>query len=196
MHYQRIRRHGEAGPVWKYRGLPNCTKEGCLIKVHAKGLCQKHYEEWAASEESNRSLCSVEGCDRPVKGRGYCGLHYQRWKKYGDPGTAELKYKYTGQWKTKSGYVIIAFHDHPNADPNGRVYEHVMVMADKLGRPLRKNEKVHHINGVRDDNRPENLELWINSHPSGQRVDDLVNWAFDIIEAYAPWTDKKGLVNV
>jgi hypothetical protein len=104
--------------------------------------------------------------------------------------------KYIGQWKTRGGYVVLAFPDHPNADPHGRVYEHVVVMADKLGRPIRKGESVHHTNGIRDDNRPENLELWVHPHPSGQRVDDILSWAFDIIESYAPWIGKGAVTNV
>lgn len=91
----------------------------------------------------------------------------------------------SGRYITQGGYAMLTGkYDHPNARPNGHIAEHTIVMSEILGRPLRQGENVHHKNGVRDDNRPENLELWIRSQPSGQRPADLVAWASEIIELY------------
>lgn len=74
--------------------------------------------------------------------------------------------------------------EHPKSKKNGYVREHTIVMEKKIGRPLDKNESVHHINGKKDDNRPSNLELWVSSQPPGQRAEDLVNWAKEILKKY------------
>jgi len=57
------------------------------------------------------------------------------------------------------GYVKVICKGHPRADKDGYVFEHILVMEKKLGRFLTRSEHIHHINGIRDDNRPENLTL-------------------------------------
>jgi len=64
------------------------------------------------------------------------------------------------------------------------VMEHRVVMARHLGRPLESDEFVHHRNGCRDDNRIENLELWVRNHPDGQRLTDLLPWATALVDRY------------
>jgi hypothetical protein len=62
--------------------------------------------------------------------------------------------------------------------------EHRIVMEQALGRELYPDENVHHLNGVRNDNRLENLELWTTSQPSGQRVEDKIAWAMGLLRRY------------
>ncbi len=86
---------------------------------------------------------------------------------------------------------MVRVPDHPRAS-GGYVFEHILVMEDILGRHLLPGESVHHRNGVRDDNRPANLELWTRPQPTGIRVSDAIDWAHQILERYTERLNTEG----
>lgn len=79
-----------------------------------------------------------------------------------------------GRYKTKAGYIRVKLpEDHPVRDmagQDGYVMEHRLVMALDIGRPLEKNESVHHINGRRAENNRENLQLRTTHHGQGSAM--------------------------
>lgn len=90
-------------------------------------------------------------------------------QKTGDPGPPGLLRRQAGEGcVTPEGYLRIT-------TPDGRtMHEHRYIVEMEIGRELTKQETVHHKNGIRKDNRIENLELWVKGHPYGQRPEDLI----------------------
>lgn len=129
-------------------------------------------------------VCEIPDCTLKHSAHGWCDKHYRLWKKNGHPLVLRKAPPGTGT-RSEAGYVSVGYE--------GKKYlQHRLVMALHLGRDLTSNETVHHKNGVRHDNRIENLELWSCSQPSGQRVLDKLRWAWEIIERYG-WDNSQAV---
>jgi len=144
-----------------------CINPNCTSgskRYNAKGLCQACYRR----ERKHGSI------DADVRRKGHFSLRRQR---------------------MNNGYISIYNPDCPwLTSSNGYILEHRLVMSEFLQRPLLPNESVHHINGIRDDNRIENLELWTKSQPAGQRVADKIAWAKEILELYKDYEKENNAV--
>lgn len=135
--------------------------------------------------------CSVEGCERESVAHSWCDAHYARWRKYGDvradtPIRERRRITTSRPLISKDGYCYVPAEGHPNANANGLILEHRLVVSRDLGRPLTAQETVHHKNGIRSDNRLSNLELRAGPHGPGQDVNDLVAYSVDLLAEYAP----------
>ena len=132
--------------------------------------------------------CTVEGCNRDLHAKRLCRTHYERQFKFGDV-RADLPIRVvTGEGWLSHGYWYVPVPPDLRHLTNGEdsAGEHRLVMAQYLGRALYPDEVVHHLNGNRTDNRIENLELWSTYQPKGQRVEDKVAYAVEMLRRYRP----------
>ena len=179
-----------------------CTHPGCDRPHRGKGYCSGHLARFMTGRDMDapwkgqryQGECEWKNCDRPAShrvrtlGLHLCGAHAQR-HRMGRSMDAPIRAlrrnaEIGARSVSKDGYVYIKVSHSRTSAKDGWKREHVWVMEQHLGRPLRPEEIVHYKNGQRGDNRLENLELWSSSHPPGQRVEDKVAWAREILEIY------------
>ena len=195
MHYRRWRKYGD--PLSGARSvIKPCSVEECPKPAEARTLCHGHYlsllrqGEWPTRLLSDRAprSCSVDGCNRPVNSRGLCRSHMHRLRTKGDVLAEAPIREVEGIGYINHGYRIVPVPISLRHLTTGdsKAPEHRLVMAVFLQRPLRKDELVHHRNGVRTDNRLENLELWSVMQPKGQRIHDKVDYAVEVLRRYRP----------
>ena len=133
----------------------NCGKE--FYKTRRKGSGTIYREQILCSKQCKREWTSK--------------LHRE---KHGIPEISR---------RIKRGYVVLRIPPR-DGNPPFEILEHRYNMEQKLGRPLRPNETIHHKFGNKQDNDPERLELWSKNHGPGQRVTDQVQFAIEILTLY------------
>ncbi len=146
------------------------------------GTCSREYEP--SSRHKDCPACRGRKQKTPCLG---CGkLSHGDYKRCLNCHNKDLGARRRGsnhpRWKGgrryKNGYIACWTPDR------GEVFDHILVMEQVLNRRLCKGENVHHKNGIKDDNRPENLELWVRPQPIGIRASDAVRWALEILTKY------------
>lgn len=199
-HYRRLQRTGKIRPDVPIgsRTRAVCSVTGCTKPVDANELCHGHDQRLRRTGQLQEQLplgwrrqadaCAADDCERKPYAKGYCGTHYKRLVAHGSAKDDVPIRVVTGEGWMNHGYWNVSVPPELRHLTGGesKIAEHRLVMAMHLGRTLAPGEVVHHVNGDRTDNRIENLELWSTTQPKGQRVEDKVAYAREILRRYSP----------
>lgn len=182
-----------------------CKVSNCSEPARSRGFCKRHYalyKNGALDKEGNKlrdlkrvgtwkgHICKIEDCEESTRSMGFCRNHYRQFQagsigQHGARLRPENHHPPKNDYKTvQRGYIKKMQKDHPFADSYGYVLEHRLIMEEHIGRYLRPQEVVHHINRVRDDNRLENLQLLQSRkhHPPFHERVEEVEQAIQLLE--------------
>jgi DNA-directed RNA polymerase subunit RPC12/RpoP len=148
------------GEMWRKGGVKNLCWNKFVILICIR--CNKEFirKKGFLNQDTKNSLCSYE-----------CSYKFLTESKIGNKTQPNRR-----------GYISVLMPNHPNSDAGGYILEHRLVMSQHIGRPLTSKETVHHKNGIKNDNRIENLELYPGPHGSGILPKDRIDEAIRILE--------------
>jgi hypothetical protein len=170
-----------------------CSELDCQNPHESLGLCGFHYrrlrtgipfDQYRKQRYKPNATCLADFCEEKPHSHGYCKFHSQRVRQGIDINKPKKKAKTISDipllieiesfyWsKNSNGYLS----SHIGKK---EILQHRVLWEAHNGRKLKPFENIHHKNGIRDDNRIENLELWTKPQPIGQRPEDLVAWIID-----------------
>ncbi len=154
----------------RMRKIPiKCSVDNCLKNSVCKGLCGTHYTRYTRTGDPLKTKnfkygsikCAVDNCEAFARENKMCAKHAQRVRRYGDPHyvTSEEERRVRsrhsqpklGKLQPQTYHKFLGRHAHRQ------------IMEIKIGRALARNEVVHHIDGNKHNNHPDNLQLMTQS---------------------------------
>jgi len=135
-----------------------------MIKVKTCVICYKKFSKHPKNGymQWNRQKFCSNACRKKGFSSFNCGKNNPNWK--------------GGKYFDADGYIYIrAPRNHPFKTFNGYIFEHRFIMENYIGHYLNPSDKIHHINGIKDDNRIENLIVISQSEHIAIHRNELVN---------------------